>query len=466
MESYINTSTGTNELQIKTMGMLQSALKSAEFVAGYGAFGCFAQESSFDLFTKDVADKDISEEDLNSKMEKIFHETSGRGHGAVLDQLDFAFSLNNVPRSVTLFLCQFQYLEHLQQSLRRASADRGFYIPDTINEKSKNETVIDSCPNQTPALESFRIQKEAFTLYGKMIEGGVPTEDARYILPLNTLTSIQSKGNAREWMNAHYSSTNNPVPGIVTDIMNGIIDLTKDFAPRAMKNRDNNYIVQAWYPATQLYAEENTLVDSITKKSNKDVSLIDKSFIGNGIDDTRKRQFIEKAFKGDQASLSVLKHIHFTYHVEMSLSSFHQAIRQRTWDISCESVYSALDRFSIVVPPSIERSVFADDYNKMCSNMCNNIWELRESGIPKEDAIGGVPHALSIGFLIHMNAWNSMHSLAKRTCEKAQWELRGCAEAMAEHLKNVDPILAEFVGPQCKVYGKCPEAKPCGNPKF
>ena len=37
----------------------------------------------------------------------------------------------------------------------------------------------------------------------------------------------------------------------------------------------------------------------------------------------------------------------------MSLNAFHQAIRQRTWNQSVQSIYDALKRNEIVVPPKV-----------------------------------------------------------------------------------------------------------------
>jgi hypothetical protein len=96
----------------------------------YGALGCYEEYSSYQLYQRD---KELSHEKKNNKIERMFKETSGRGHGSVLDQCRFIFSIENLPRLSTLHLCQLMWGEHLQQSLRRANASRGYNLsPDIL----------------------------------------------------------------------------------------------------------------------------------------------------------------------------------------------------------------------------------------------------------------------------------------------------------------------------------------------
>ena len=81
--------------------------------------------------------------------------------------------------------------------------------------------------------------------------------------------------------------------------------------------------------------------------------------------------------------------------------------------------------------------------------------------MPRSEAIGVVPHSLMVYDWIHVNGWNAIHAIGKRTCEKAQLEIRHIAWAMAKYIKTAMPIFEGFVEPQCVTYGKCPEKDPC-----
>jgi thymidylate synthase ThyX len=63
---------------------------------------------------------------------------------------------------------------------------------------------------------------------------------------------------------------------------------------------------------------------------------------------------------------------------------------------------------------------------------------------------------------IHINGWNAIHAIGKRTCAKAQREVREIAWTMARCIRKVAPVFDGFVEPQCVNYGKCPERSSCG----
>ena len=88
---------------------------------------------------------------------------------------------------------------------------------------------------------------------------------------------------------------------------------------------------------------------------------------------------------------------------------------------------------------------------------------LIEEGTSQQEAVGIIPHSLAVYDLIHMNGWNVIHSMAKRTCDKAQWEIRAKSKTMAKLIRKDDPVLGEYARPQGLIYGKCPERKPCGT---
>lgn len=88
--------------------------------------------------------------------------------------------------------------------------------------------------------------------------------------------------------------------------------------------------------------------------------------------------------------------------------------------------------------------------------------ELIDNGIPRKEAIGVVPNSLEMYDLIHVDSWNAVHSIGKRTCTKAQWEIRGIASQMARIIKEKNPALGLFTYPQGVVYGEYSEKEPCG----
>lgn len=399
-----------------------------------GARSCFSELSS-DRIQK----QERLLEDFEKRREIIFKETSGRGHGAVLDQAEFEYSIDNLSRASTLFLCGPQYAEHLQQSLRRATAERGFFeigIPG-----------------------ADKLMEKQFELYDKMQSSEIPAEDARFILPLNTKTTIQSKWNARELMHLWSMSQRMNIPKEVRETVKEMYQQAYNEAPKLMKDRKKNMEVLAWMPSPQLFAYENSTIERLIDKKKA------QSFEGAILLDASGKELmtpseIEQAVKErDEALLANMKHYHTTFLCAMSLAAFHQATRQRTWDQSVQALPDAVKRGFYITPPSIQKTNFENIYN----NLNEKSIEFVRDNLNDVEALGVLPHSLKVYDLIHINGWNAIHSIGKRTCTEAQWEIRNVATNMADEIKDYDSDLGAYAVPQGKLYGKCPERKPCGK---
>lgn len=64
-----------------------------------------------------------------------------------------------------------------------------------------------------------------------------------------------------------------------------------------------------------------------------------------------------------------------------------------------------------------------------------------------------------------VNAEALVNISRRRLCSKASPETRQAWNAIVEHVRLVDPIVAEACVPQCITFGLCPEMQPCGYDK-
>ena len=420
-----------------------------------GALGCFEEKSSVEIY-KDIQAV-VSSEGMK-KIRPVLKNSLGRGHGSVGDQNYFIFSIEDLPRVATLQLCSPEYLAHLQQSLRRATAGRGFHLPEAIEKSGLAD-------------ETERILSRSFLFYTSSTqEGGLPKEDARFPLPLYTKTNIQTAGNARELSHLWMMSQDEEVPSVIKAVADEILAQAKEIAPYLFEDFGFNYERLAWYPSAQLYALTNEELQDLIKERGKDNDVVLLGPPQIGIPLTERA--IETAIRErNEAKLANLKHIHFEFLVAMSLASWHQAIRQRTWNHSVESIYDAIENAldsedrRMVMPPSIKESDFSLEYEGLHFSMLRHYRELIEDGVPRREAVGVVPHSLKIWTVVHVNGWNAIHSIGKRTCLTAQWEIRRIAQKMAKIIKKVFPVLGKWAEPQCITYGKCPEPEDCGYRK-
>lgn len=429
--------------------------QNPQTLSAAAALGCFEEKSSIELMDELLA---LPEEQRLKKEKAVLKNSFGRGHGSVGDQAHFTVGIEDLPRAATFQLCLPEYLEHLQQSLRRAKASRGFFLPEVIK-------------NSKFAGKVKEILFRSFELYEEMSAAGVPGEDARFLLPLYTKTNITTTGNARELCHIWQMSHQPGVPKIVTAVVDEVISQGKEKAPDLFENFGFNYEILAWYPSAQLYAPRNEVMEYLAELTiGSDVFLVDHHLC-SFLKEPLVAKVIEKAVKKrNEAELSNLKHIHFEFLVAMSLACLHQAIRQRTWNHSLEPIYHAVKKAlkgrekkeRMVIPPSVKRSEFKSAYQKQHQDMLNLYQELVKGGIPAAEAIGVIPHSLKIYTLIHVNGWNAIHSIGKRTCVEAQWEIRFIALKMAKIIKQELPLLGKWAEPQCITYGQCPEIRDCG----
>ena len=83
----------------------------------------------------------------------------------------------------------------------------------------------------------------------------------------------------------------------------------------------------------------------------------------------------------------------------------------------------------------------------------------------QEDARYVLPEACCTKMIITMNARELNHFFNLRCCNRAQWEIRECAEKMLALVYPIAPHLFKNAGPSC-VCGACPEGSmSCGKTK-
>ena len=160
----------------------------------------------------------------------------------------------------------------------------------------------------------------------------------------------------------------------------------------------------------------------------------------------------------DNHHYSVLEHASFTFYVEgISRVATHQLVRHRHlsfMQISHRYTKTYIE-FLDVLPDMPEVS----DAFKACKQLYE---QLLSKGVAAEDARMVLPHALLSKIVITGNLRAIREVLYKRTCMKAQAEIRELAMKIYEILYAMDEDLVYKAGPPCIVDGKCPESKPCG----
>ncbi len=147
-----------------------------------------ATASAFSTVSEDGASALIETVD-DEKMRKVLKNIVGRGHHSVIEHASFTFSVEGVSRACTHQLVRHRIASYSQQSQRYVKYDNpSFIVPHTIEKNEDAKKIFD------------KSLSNMIGDYKKLLEMGIPAEDARFLLPNATPTNIVITMNARELM--------------------------------------------------------------------------------------------------------------------------------------------------------------------------------------------------------------------------------------------------------------------------
>lgn len=118
---------------------------------------------------------------------KIMNHCYKSGHHSVLEFAEFTFKISGVSRALTHQLVRHRLASFAQRSQRYCKEDNFDYvIPLTV---LKNEEALQEYKNTMRSIAES---------YNKLLDLGMPAEDARYVLPNSCATEICVKMDLRE----------------------------------------------------------------------------------------------------------------------------------------------------------------------------------------------------------------------------------------------------------------------------
>lgn len=160
---------------------------------------------------------------------------------------------------------------------------------------------------------------------------------------------------------------------------------------------------------------------------------------------------------------SVFEHIYFTFKIEgISRACSHQLVRHRHCSFTQRSQrYCSEECFDVVEPRSIENIDTLDEFSHLMLDINEHYNDLRELGVPNEDARYILPNACTTELYLSCNLRELIHIANERLCTRAQWEIRKLVKQM---IALIDPELHFMLVPKCKS-GRIICNSPCGASK-
>ncbi|MFP4045944.1 MAG: FAD-dependent thymidylate synthase [Candidatus Aenigmatarchaeota archaeon] len=364
-----------------------------------------------------AAKEEMSPDELKENERKFIKDTLAKqGHISAFYQADIGLNYE-IPRSATLYFCSFDHPKYLQQSQRYTEA-KDFISPNVSDGVN----------------ELFAKQSK---LYNEMIDTDIPKEDARYILPLGTAaTHLHQKTNLAGLMNIHRNlkSENTEIPDVVEDVFYEAINELNKKDPLLFNEENMDLLIESGkgYPVANMFCEENKWVSEVLDDYNVEdiVETFSYSIDQELKDESRNLNDEAMSF----VNLSNDPERVDGYVTSMSLSAWHQFMRNDTVKNAVESLYDAAEKGRKIVPSTVEKSSFEEEFVDLVGESME-LYHNRKKKVGKANAAEVIPHCLDLGIVFSLDGFNRQRGfMPDRTQEAAQWEIRGIARKIDSEL--------------------------------
>ena len=171
-----------------------------------------------------VGASDLMEKMSDEQAQKVLSVILAGGHNSTLEHASYTFAIEGVSRACTHQLVRHRMASYNQQSQRyvKAGEDLPIIKPETVKDNASE--VFDE------AVEACKVA------YQKMVDAGIPAEDARYILPNAAETKIVVTMNIRELLHFFSLRCCNRAQWEIRDVAWKMYELVKPTAPFIFKD--------------------------------------------------------------------------------------------------------------------------------------------------------------------------------------------------------------------------------------
>lgn len=168
-----------------------------------------------------VGGRELMESLTDEKIRKVLTTIMASGHFSTLEHASYTFAVEGVSRALTHQLVRHRLASYNQQSQR--------YVKFKEEPPIVRPASVDTNPD---AAQAFDEAIEAcWQAYDKLVQAGVPAEDARYILPNACETKIVVTMNIRELMHFFSNRCCNRAQWEIRELAWKMLELVRPTAP-------------------------------------------------------------------------------------------------------------------------------------------------------------------------------------------------------------------------------------------
>lgn len=418
----------------------------------------------FDVYSK----RDNYEKNL-----KVVKQILSYGHESIIEHDYLVFAISDVSPIIEQILIGQRLASFTIKSRREVDFSKvGFYKPD-FSYLSNGDEISNDYVNHMDYL---------FNEYNKLLNMGIPKEDARFVLPYSYHSNIIMGIDCRS------------LKKLIDYCINGkmsILPEVKEFGNKLV-SIVLNYVP---YLEEQLNNEEKRNIDPFLfmdeKVSDKSYKILDKTTLlecSNNIDDTiiiscimnryqvdinRALSIYSKLTKEDKINIMntictnkeqrELEQVTFRYQIPVSLAVLTHLTRHRMHSLLIPDFIPIGDLKQHIVPPTIRKRCL-DTYEDIYKKNYKMYQSFKNNKVEEKDLVYFHLSGNMVNVITNMNGRTLEWISRMRCCNKAQWEVRNIANDMVNLAKKEAPLFGNYLGATCDVFKTCPEGKEsCGK---
>ncbi len=390
------------------------------------------------------------------------------GHNSTVEHIFFNLAFNDVSVQVEQFMIEFRLASFTVKSRRYVDfSDAGYYTPAFKSSENK-------------ALYDAHI-RSLFDAYGRLIEGGVPKEDARFVLPYCFLSNFFCSLNGRELLHvlkAMLYGRGRELPEIYALGLSlkeqaekaapGLLTGFEERKPKADDRTDLSFLT-----VDGEKEKKKELVQLLGKTENAEQLVVTAALLEQNRFSAEQIQkaaadpaTAEKVIRAVLASARprALESISYTFALNhVTLSTLTHFARHRMHSLLVPNL-NTVDRRSYLIPKSVkvEPEMLPTYVNAFEHNI--RVFE-RFKALGETEAL---PYLLLSGNTVDlvstMNGRELLLFMKLRSCTRAQWEIQRYANEMLTLLRREAFDIFRHYGPTCYATGACPEGRlSCGR---
>jgi thymidylate synthase (FAD) len=168
-----------------------------------------------------VGASELMETMSDERVQSVLATIMKGGHFSTLEHASFTFAIDGVSRALTHQLVRHRLASFNQQSQRYVKFKDGIEVvkPQTVADNPEMSELFDQAVDTVA------------DAYKKMLDAGIPAEDARYLLPNATQSKIVVTMNARELYHFFSLRCCNRAQWEIRELAWKMLDLVKPLAP-------------------------------------------------------------------------------------------------------------------------------------------------------------------------------------------------------------------------------------------